>query len=277
MALAAADVDTPRLDAELLLAEALGVDRARLVLDSESALSPGSLETFEALLLRRVAREPVAYILGRRDFRRITLAVDRRVLIPRPETELLVEVGLGLPSSVRVADVGTGSGCLAIACTHQHRSATFIAIDISPEALAVARANADRHAVSGRIEFRPGDLLEPVAGEPPFDLIVSNPPYIPTGRIATLEAGVRDYEPHAALDGGPDGLRLVSRLIDQAIPLLKPGGHLILEIGTEQEEPVRALIEAHGEYRLAPTIRDFQNHPRVIRAVRQDTQGTSLG
>ena len=161
----------------------------------------------------------------------------------------------------RAVDVGTGSGCLAIACTHQHPSARFIAIDISPEALAVARANAEQHAVSDRIDFRLGDLLEPVAGEPPFDVILSNPPYIPTEQIPTLEPGVRDYEPHVALDGGPDGLRTVARLIDQAIPLLKPGGHLILEIGTAQEEPVRGLIEAHAEYRLVPTIHDLQKHP----------------
>ena len=168
-------------------------------------------------------------------------------------------------------DVGTGSGCLAIACTHQHPSVRFIAIDCSPDALALARKNAGRHGLVDRIDFRLGDLLEPVAAEPPFDLIICNPPYIPTDVIPTLEPGVRDHEPHLALDGGPDGLRVVARLIDRSLPLLKPGGHLILEIGTAQEHPVRALIEAHPELSAAPTILDLQKHPRVIRAVRQKT------
>jgi release factor glutamine methyltransferase len=122
--------------------------------------------------------------------------------------------------------------------------------------------------VSDRIDFRLGDVLEPVAGEPPFDAILSNPPYIPSADIDGLEPGVRDYEPRLALDGGPDGLRVAARIIDQALPLLKPGGHLILEIGTAQERPVRALIEAHAEYQLAPTVYDLRKHPRVIRAVR---------
>ena len=144
-----------------------------------------------------------------------------------------------------------------------------MAIDCSADALALARKNAARHGVADRIDFRLGDLLEPVAAEPAFDLIVSNPPYIPTDVIPTLEPGVRDHEPHSALDGGPDGLRVVARLIEQSIPLLNPGGHLILEIGTAQEQPVRALIEANPELRAAPTIHDLRKHPRVIRAVRQ--------
>jgi release factor glutamine methyltransferase len=134
----------------------------------------------------------------------------------------------------------------------------------------VAGANAERHGVSERTEFRLGDVLAPAAAEPPFDVIMSNPPYIRTDDIPSLERGVRDYEPALALDGGGDGLRVVDRIIEQAIPMLKPQGYLILEIGTAQEEPVRALIEAHPEYQLVPTVFDLRKHPRVIRAILRD-------
>jgi release factor glutamine methyltransferase len=173
--------------------------------------------------------------------------------------------GIEAPSCV---DVGTGSGCLALACVHQHKTARFIAIDLSPEALEIARANSEKLGLADRMEFREGDLLEPVKGEGPFDLIVSNPPYIASAVVLTLEPGVRDFEPHLALDGGEDGLRVVDRLIPQAFALLKPGGHLILEIGSDQEEPVRALIANQEGFELAPTIRDAANHPRVLCARR---------
>jgi release factor glutamine methyltransferase len=173
--------------------------------------------------------------------------------------------GIEAPSCV---DVGTGSGCLALACVHQHKTARFIAIDLSPEALEIARANSEKLGLADRMEFREGDLLEPVKGEGPFDLIVSNPPYIASAVVLTLEPGVRDFEPHLALDGGEDGLRVVDRLIPQAFALLKPGGHLILEIGSDQEEPVRALIANQAGFELAPTIRDAANHPRVLCARR---------
>ena len=163
-------------------------------------------------------------------------------------------------------DVGTGSGCLAVASAHRHPGARFVAIDLSEESLAVARKNAAQHGVAERVDFRLGDRLGPVIGDEPFDAIVSNPPYIPTAQIERLEAGVRDYEPRLALDGGPGGLDMVEGLIEQSVSLLKPGGHLILEIGTDQEKPVRDLIAAHPAFRLAPTIHDHAQHPRVIRA-----------
>jgi release factor glutamine methyltransferase len=143
-----------------------------------------------------------------------------------------------------------------------------VAIDISEPALEVARRNAAEHGVADRIDFRLGHHLEPVAHEGPFDAVISNPPYIPTAQIERLEPGVRDYEPWTALDGGPGGLDMVARLIEESVRLLKPGGHLILEIGTDQEKPVRSLIERHCELRLAPTIHDHAKHPRVIRATR---------
>jgi release factor glutamine methyltransferase len=167
-------------------------------------------------------------------------------------------------------DVGTGSGCLALACAHQHKTARFLAIDASAKALDVARANAEALRLTDRVSFFQGNLLEPVAAMGSFDAIISNPPYIPSGQIPTLEPGVRDYEPHDALDGGPDGLRVVASLIEQAAPLLSPGGHLILEIGTAQEEAVRSLIAAQPSLKLTPTVRDHANHPRVVHASRAD-------
>lgn len=264
--------ESPRLDAEVMLAHVLGWERVQLYTHYEQEAGERARAEFRELVRRRAEGSPVAYLVGRKEFYALPLVVSPEVLIPRPESEFVVveflEVAKNLESP-RAVDVGTGSGCLAIACTHQHQSARFIAIDVSAAALALARANAERHGVADRIDFRQGDLLEPVRDEPPFDVILSNPPYIPTDVIPTLEPGVRDYEPHRALDGGADGLRVVSRLIDQAVPLLKPDGHLILEIGTAQEAPVRSLIEAHAEFRLSPTIRDLQKHPRVIRAVKR--------
>jgi release factor glutamine methyltransferase len=227
---------------------------------------------FRALVRRRAEGMPVAYLVGRKEFYSLGLAVSPAVLIPRPDSEFVVVEFLDATKGsegIRGVDVGTGSGCLALACAQHHKTARFVAIDISPEALVVAEANARTHGLTDRVEFRQGNRLEPVAGEPPFfDVILANPPYIPTGDIPSLEPGVRDYEPHCALDGGVDGLRVVAPLIAEAVPLLKPGGHLILEIGTDQEGPVRDLIAAQPLLKLAPTVRDHANHPRVVRATK---------
>jgi release factor glutamine methyltransferase len=264
--------ESPRLDAEVLLAHALGWDRVRLYTHFDDPVADPPRSAFRSLVRRRAEGMPVAYLVGRKEFYSLPLAVSPAVLIPRPDSEFVVVeflASLGALSGPKAVDVGTGSGCLALACTHHHKSARFWAVDRSAEALAVAAQNARALRLADRIEFRQGDLLAPVAESGPFDAIISNPPYIPTGVIPTLEQGVRDYEPHLALDGGPDGLRMVTRLIAQAVPLLKPGGHLILEIGTAQEEPVRALIAAEPSMQLAPTVRDYANHPRVIRAQRR--------
>jgi release factor glutamine methyltransferase len=194
-------------------------------------------------------------------------------LIPRPESEFVVTEYLAITSqleSPRCVDVGTGSGCLAIASARQQARAHFVAIDICERALAVARRNATQLGVADRIDFRRGDRLAPVAGQGPFDAIISNPPYIPSEQVGELEAGVKDYEPRLALDGGPGGLAMVAKLIEEAPDLLKPGGHLVLEIGSAQEAPVRALIESQPQMRLAPTVYDHAQHPRVIRATRID-------
>ena len=261
--------DSPRLDAEVLLASVMKCQRVNLYTQYENEVSEAQRSSFRDLVKRRADGTPVAYLVGKKEFYSLRLNVSPAVLIPRGDSEFVVVEALSHLKGMeapRAVDVGTGSGCLALACVHQHKTVQFLAVDISPEALDVARGNAEKLNLDARIEFRLGDLLAPVADDGPFDLILSNPPYNASKRIATLEPTVAKYEPHLALDGGADGLRVVARLIDQAIPLLKPGGHLILEIGSDQEAPVRALVEAQADLSLSPTIRDSANHPRVIHA-----------
>jgi release factor glutamine methyltransferase len=265
--------ESARLDAEVLLAKVLDWERVKLYTHYEDEVGTRPRGAYRELVRRRAEGMPVAYLVGRKEFYSLPLTVSSAVLIPRPDSEFVVVEFLSLTKTIeapRAVDVGTGSGCLALACASRHKTARFVAIDISPGALAVAEANARTHNLLDRIEFRSGNRLEPVAGDEPFDLILANPPYIPTDVIPTLEPGVRDFEPHLALDGGSDGMRMVAPLIIEAIPLLKPGGHLILEIGSDQEAPVRALIASQPLLKLAPTIRDHANHPRVIRATRTD-------
>lgn len=263
--------ESPRLDAEVMLAHVLSWKRVELYTHFGDEAGADSRADFRDLVRRRAEGAPVAYLVGRKEFYSLPFQVSDAVLIPRPDSEFVVVEFLDrtrdLPS-VRAVDVGTGSGCLAIAAVRQHPDARFVAIDISRAALDVAERNAAALNVADRIDFRLGDLLEPVAALEPFDVIVSNPPYIPTGEIERLEKGVRDYEPHIALDGGPDGLGVVRRLIGQAARHLKPGGHLILEIGDAQEEPVRSIIGQQPNLALAPTVYDLNKHPRVIRATR---------
>jgi len=263
--------ESPRLDAEVMLAHALKWQRVQLYTHFETEVSPSARTAFRELVRRRSEGAPVAYLVGRKEFYSLSFAVSPAVLIPRPESEFVVVEYLEQTrhlASPCVVDVGTGSGCLAIASAHHQRGARFVAIDVSEEALAVARKNAVSLGVADRIDFRLGDQLEPVVSEGPFDAIMSNPPYIPTEVIKTLEPGVRDFEPKMALDGGPGGLEMVARLIEKSVALLKPGGHLILEIGTDQEMPVRSLIGALASFKLAPTVFDHAQHPRVIRATR---------
>jgi release factor glutamine methyltransferase len=261
--------ESPRLDAEVMLAHVLQWPRVQLYTHFTDEVEESPRGRFRDLVRRRVEGAPVAYLVGRKEFYSLAFEVSPAVLIPRPESEFVVVEFLAVIKNVespRAVDVGTGSGCLAVASAYRHPGAHFIAIDICEQALALARKNADQHGVADRIDFRLGDYLGPVANEGPFDAVISNPPYIPTGQIEHLEIGVRDYEPRTALDGGPSGLDMVARLIEESVPLLKPGGHLILEIGTDQEKPVRSLVEAQKVLRLAPTIHDHSQHPRVIRA-----------
>ncbi len=261
----------PRLDAEVLLAHVLGWQRVQLYTHFEEEVGAEPRAAYRELIRRRAEGSPVAYLVGRKEFYSLPLRVTPAVLIPRPDSEFVVVEFLALTRGIaapRCVDIGTGSGCLALACAHEHKGATFFAVDVSPDALAVAAANANALGLSNRVKFRAGSLLDPVAADGPFDVIVSNPPYIPSAVIPTLERGVRDFEPHCALDGGPDGLSVVAPLIAQAVGLLKPGGHLILEIGSDQESQVRALLAAQPTLKLAPTVRDHANHPRVVRVTK---------
>src|SRR3954468_8232373 len=183
------DAENPRLDAEVLLAQVLGWERVQLYTHYEEEVGERPRSEFRDLVRRRAEGMPVAYLVGRKEFYSLTLTVSQAVLIPRPDSEFVVVEFLALTKSLeqpRAVDVGTGSGCLALACAHQHKTATFVAIDISPEALAVAEANAKTLGLADRVDFRLGDRLGPVAGEAPFDAIIANPPYIPTGVIPTL-------------------------------------------------------------------------------------------
>jgi release factor glutamine methyltransferase len=263
--------ESPRLDAEVLLARVLAWERVQLYTHFEDEVGEEPRSEFRALVRRRAEGMPVAYLVGRKEFYSLCVAVSPAVLIPRPDSEFVVVEFLEAMKgreNVRAVDVGTGSGCLALACAQHHKTARFVATDISAEALAVAESNARTLGLADRIEFRHGDKLSPVADDDPFDVIVANPPYIPSADIATLEPGVRDYEPHRALDGGADGLRMVAPLIAAAPRLLATSGHLILEIGTDQEGPVRDLVAAQPLLKLAATVRDHANHPRVIRATK---------
>jgi release factor glutamine methyltransferase len=264
--------ESPRLDAEVLLAHVLKWERVQLYTRHAEEVGERDRTAYRELVKRRAEGSPVAYLVGKKEFFSLSLAVNSGVLIPRPDTETLVvtflELFKGHDSPVAV-DVGTGSGCIPLACVSRHRTARFHAVDLSGAALNVARKNAETLNLSDRVTFHQGDLLAPVSSLGPFDAVVSNPPYIATATIPTLDVGVRQYEPHLALDGGEDGLRVVSRLIEQAVPLLKLGGHLILEIGSDQELPVRDLIGSQPTLALAPTIRDAANHPRVVRATRR--------
>jgi release factor glutamine methyltransferase len=254
-ALAAAGCDTPRLDAELLLAAALGVGRERLVLDREHELDADAGGRYRELVARRTAREPVAYILGRKEFRRITLAVDRRVLIPRPETELLVEVGLGLPAGALVADVGTGSGAVALALKDERPDLHLRGLDLDPGALDVARANGARLGLE--VEFARADLLDGRR----YDAVLANLPYVPSGTELALE--IARYEPAGALFAGSDGLDAVRRLVALAGAPERRPSLLALEIGSEQAIAVRALMRDAG-FATAEVLEDLAGHERVV-------------
>jgi release factor glutamine methyltransferase len=253
IALTAAGCDTPRLDAELLLAHVLRADRGMLIADPERGLEPDEARAFMDLAARRREREPVAYILGSKGFRTIDLAVDARVLIPRPETEHVVEAVLDLPAGARVADVGTGSGAIALALKAERPDLDVVATELSPGALAVARANAARLGLE--VELIEGDLLDPVAG--PLDAVVSNPPYVAAGDLLPPEVG--RYEPREALFGGADGLDVIRRLVVAAsgVPFLA------MEVGAGQAPAVAELVR-QGGWRDVVAVHDLAGIERVV-------------
>jgi release factor glutamine methyltransferase len=273
--LAKKGVDSPRLQTELLLAHLLQRPRMQLYLNFERALTPPEIESFRELVKRRGLREPLQHILGTTSFCGLEIAVNRHVLIPRPETELLAERGWTFlnqlsppnPQPSTALDFGTGSGCLAIALAHHCPAAQVQAIDVSPAALALARENAARHGLAGRIEFREGDGFAAVPAGKQFDLIISNPPYIPSAEIATLQPEVRDYDPGGALDGGPEGLDYYRRLAAEAGPFLKPGGRLMLEIGDGQAARVGEILQQQ-KWIVEALLEDYNHTLRIVIARR---------
>jgi release factor glutamine methyltransferase len=257
-ALGAAEVDSPRLDAELLLAEATGWKRERLATDPDAALPPGASREFAAMVRRRLAREPVAYILGRKGFRAIELAVDTRVLIPRPETELLVEVAVELAPET-VLDVGTGSGAVALAVADELAGADLSATDTSPAALEVARANAARLGLGARVAFSEGTL--PPQAE--FDLLVANLPYVSEPEWRGLAPEIREHEPREALVPGPSGLEAIESLLAAIGASASPPGALALEVGAGQAGRVAELATEAG-YTDVETRADLAGIDRVV-------------
>jgi len=268
-------IEAPRLDVEHLLAYALDTNRLQLYLDYDRPLSADELGVFKPLLLRRSKREPVQYITGRAAFRQLNLEVDHRVLVPRPETELLVDAALEFAGpGMRALDIGTGSGCIALSLAHEGPFAEVVATDVSPEALEIARVNAATLAQTSpetvsRLKFREGSLFTPLQAGEVFDLIVSNPPYIGTSEADSLTPEVRDSEPALALFAGADGLSVLEPLIAGVAAWLRPGGLLLLEIGAAQSEAVLALIGQNPQMDAASVIRDLAGRPRIVRACRR--------
>jgi release factor glutamine methyltransferase len=255
---------TPRLDAEVLLAHVLGGDRVSLYTHFDQPLAEAELSRYRELIRRRLAGEPVAYLVGKREFRSLELTVDARVLVPRPETETLVDVVLARlgPEAARVVDVGTGSGAIALAIKSARPLDDVHAVDLSDDALAVARDNAARLGIE--VTFHAGDLLAPVAALAPLDGVVSNPPYIPSGELPALPIEVR-REPARALDGGRDGLEIIRRLAAAARPLLAPRGLFALEVGAGQAGSVADLLGDAGYSEIEKT-KDLQGIERVVSA-----------
>jgi release factor glutamine methyltransferase len=259
--------ETASRDAELLLLHTLQIPRTTLYSHPTLPLTPPQLSIYRDDISRRLTLEPIQYITGTQEFYGLPLHVTPAVLIPRPETELLVEAALArLPQHqpLRIADIGTGSGAIAIAIAHHLPQAQLTALDLSPAALAIAHQNAETHHVAERIRFLQSDLLSAVPGQT-FDAILSNPPYIPTSDLTTLHPQVRDHEPHTALFAGPSGLDIYSRLIPQAHAALTPGGLLALEFGQGQSTSIYHLLADWYDILI---LNDLQQIPRVVLARR---------
>lgn len=303
------DLDAPRLSAEILLGHVLKCERLKLYMESERATAPAELDQLRALVSRALKHEPVQYLTGEAYFFGLALSVDKRVLIPRPCTELIVEQALtvgtpalraGSPASpaneaaeapplvgddlrarnkaaaasagngLRIADLCTGSGAIAIAIAKRLPGATIIATDISPDAIAVARTNAQRHQVDTRIDLRQGDLLIAIANESILDIITANPPYIPDSEwdSGQVDPNVKLHEPALALRAGPDGLQFVRPLIQHAHKHLKPGGTLLIELASATAIEAKHIAEATNHYRDIAILNDHEGLPRVLSAKR---------
>jgi len=263
---------SPRLDAEILLAHSLGKERLFFFTNPDHVLTNDDILRFRRLLVRRLGREPVAYIVGSKPFWSLVLDVDRRVLIPRPETEILVEEVLKIASrsdnvSTGIVDVGTGSGAISLAFASELQQVRLTATDISPEAIQAARANARKVGLDHRIAFVVGDMVRCFAG--PFDMLVSNPPYIPAGDYDALPEGVRRFEPRIALWGGPEGLSFYEELIGEGGRVLRKGGWLCLEMGAGQRARIEDLLNMSGLYGELRFRTDYAGIDRVVVARRR--------
>lgn len=270
-------VDSPRLSAELLLAHVLGVARIKLYTDYERQLDAPNLSAYRDLVRRAAEDEPVAYLTGRAHFFNLEFEVTRDVLIPRPDTETLVENVIRLIrhepglESPRILELCTGSGCIAAALAHNIKNAAVVATDISSLAIAVAKRNLERLGLSDRVTVEQGDLLAPLdhlTVREPFHLLVANPPYIPTAQIPQLDRSVRDYEPISALDGGLDGLALHRRILSESPPYLFPNARIFLEIAFDQAEPAKALAAEHAQFTDVRILKDHAGNDRVLTAKR---------
>ena len=269
-----AGVDSAPLEARLLLAHALDIASDQLLLAPDMEVPANAESGFREALRRRLTREPLFYILGEREFYGLALHVDSRALIPRPETELLVEEALAViragrqesrdGTGLQIADIGTGSGCVVVALATHLPRARFVATDLAGEALEVAAINAERYGVADRITFAQGDLLVPLPG--PMHIIVANPPYVPKENLATIQAEIRDHEPRVAVDGGNGGMTIAERLITQAPPALQPGGWLFMEVGYGQASVmVDAAQAAFGPDAQIDMALDLAGVSRVVR------------
>lgn len=268
--LAKKGVDSPRLQTELLLAHLLKLPRMKLYLNFERVLSPVELAALRALVMRRAQREPLQHIIGSTSFCGLELLVNKHVLVPRPETELLAELGWQFLSTINsqpptCLDFGTGSGCIAIAIAAKCPTARIVALDVSTDAIEVAKQNAASNRVSDRIEFRCEDGFATLNGNDKFDLIVSNPPYIVSEEIATLDPEVREFDPRGALDGGADGLDFYRRLATEAGAFLKPGGKIMIEFGDGQSEAISKIFSAK-QWTVEAVHQDYTKRERMLTA-----------
>ena len=266
-------IPNPRLDAEVLLGHLLEKSRLQLYLHFEMPVFQEHLTPFRELIKKRIERTPVSYLTNRKEFMSLDFYVDERVLIPRPETEQLVETVLTAKTgdSQRLLELGTGSGVIATSLALHQPEWDIIATDISEPALAVAQKNAETHACTAQIKFLSGDLFEPIKAIDPdrethFDWIVCNPPYIKKTEWDTLSPDVRDYEPEIALFAGDDGLAVIRRLIAEAPEYLTPNGKLVLEIGDTQADAIRSLIDAEPAYCTYQLIKDYAEKERIVLA-----------
>lgn len=266
------DIESPRADAEILLAHTLELRRIDLYVQYDKPLTREELARFREMVRRRALREPVAYITGEKEFWSLDLKVAPAVLIPRPETECLVEAALAVLSQDpeahgrKILDLGTGSGAIVLALAVQRPLDEFYAVDRSSSALSIAQENAERHGLSDRIRFLNGSWFEPVGrGDASFDLIVSNPPYIRRGELADLQPEIRHFEPESALDGGQEGTDCLSHIILGAPHYLRPSGYLLLETGHDQKPLLEELVHRAGCYGEITFIKDYSGHDRVLR------------